>query len=88
MTDPKPTRRQVLKRTAALAVAGVAGGLGLSAAAQAQSKIAKEQAQYQSSPKDGNQCSGCRFFTGGNACEKVEGEISPNGWCSLYSPKG
>lgn len=55
--------------------------------AQAQQKVPKEPVQYQYSPKDGQQCSGCIHFVSPNACKLVQGEISPQGWCTLYAPK-
>lgn len=55
--------------------------------ATAQSKVSKETAKYQDSPKDGNKCSGCQFFQDPDACQLVEGPISPDGWCALYAPK-
>lgn len=32
-----------------------------------------------------DRCAGCPHFLGA-ACELVEGEIAPNGWCKLYEP--
>jgi hypothetical protein len=75
------TRRQVLK--AGLAVAG-----GLAAVtAQAQEKIKPSDVQYQTSPKDGNKCSGCVNFEAPAACKIVSGKISPDGWCIAFAPK-
>jgi hypothetical protein len=55
--------------------------------AAAQSKQKQADVQYQSSPKDGQKCSGCGMFQPPNACAGVEGDISPEGWCSIFSPK-
>ena len=33
-------------------------------------------------------CASCRLFTAPNACEQVEGDISPNGWCRIWSKAG
>ena len=90
--DPGPrtnlTRRQLLTTTATFAAAAAAATLASGfRPAHAQGKISQEQAQYQPSPKGDQQCAGCRYFLDGNKCEKVEGEISPSGWCSLYRPK-
>jgi len=78
-------RKVLLSLTGAAALAG--GGLlfGGGDAAQAQTKVSKEQAQYQDSPKDGHQCDGCSFFEKPNACKVVEGDISPEGWCALWN---
>ena len=55
--------------------------------AVAQSKQKQADVQYQASPKGADKCGGCALFQAPNACQGVEGEISPEGWCSLYSPK-
>jgi hypothetical protein len=50
----------------------------------------KEAVMYQSEPKDGQQCTGCRFYIpdknddGLGACAVVEGTIEPQAWCSSY----
>jgi hypothetical protein len=66
----------------AVAVAGY-GELALAQAA----KVSQEAARYQNEPKDGKACAQCRFFKAPNACERVEGDISPNGWCSFWAAK-
>lgn len=53
----------------------------------AQGKASKEAVQYQDSPKNGDKCVDCQFFTAPNGCQVVEGDISPDGWCSLYVKK-
>jgi hypothetical protein len=47
-------------------------------------KMSQESVNYQGSPKDSQQCSNCKLFTAPNACQSVDGTISPNGWCSIY----
>ena len=76
------SRRKVLGG-AAVAV-GVGAGL-MSTAASA--KTAQKDAQYQTSPKNNQMCSACMQFQAPNACKLVEGNISPNGWCILFTPK-
>lgn len=52
----------------------------------------KSAVQYQSHPKNGQQCSGCVFYIpdkngdGLGACSIVEGYIQPEGWCISYNP--
>lgn len=77
-------RRAFMQGTAFLATATLAGALA--GRTRAQEKMSQEQAQYQDSPKDGQKCAGCRHFiqTEG-ACRLVEGSISPNGWCTLWT---
>ncbi len=68
----------------------IAGGVVLAgqARAQADSKVEQSVVQYQTSPKDGAQCSGCVNFVAPNACKVVAGVIAPTGWCVAYAPKG
>ena len=61
--------------------------LGRPAPSLAQAKTSKEKANYQSSPKGGQKCSECKFFIPENRCQRVEGEISPHGWCMFFTPK-
>ena len=75
----------VSRRTVLYAAAAVLPGLGLTSPAEA--KLAQAAAKYQGEPKDGKQCDGCNFFVAPNACKLVDGDISPNGWCSLWVKK-
>ncbi len=56
-------------------------------------KGGKAQFKYQSKPKNGQQCSGCRFYepaktaAANGACTLVAGSISPNAWCIAYAKK-
>ena len=42
---------------------------------------------YQPAPKDGRQCDGCTLFQAPDACQVVDGKISPAGWCKLWAKK-
>ena len=55
--------------------------------AMAQVKISQATANYQDTPKGDQRCEGCANFQPPNACEFVEGHISPNGWCQLFVKK-
>lgn len=58
-------------------------------AAPAASKVTQTSVQYQAQPKGEQKCSGCvNFMAGSNSCKLVEGQISPEGWCSLWTKKG
>jgi len=49
-------------------------------------KVSKASVQYQTQPQGGQQCSNCLYFiVDSNACRKVEGDISPVGWCVIWS---
>ena len=69
------------------AVFAAAFSLAGSEMARAQSKVKKAIAKYQDTPKNGQKCSDCNFFRPPNACQLVEGDISPNGWCSFFAKK-
>ena len=53
----------------------------------AQQKMAQKMVQYQTTPKNKQQCSTCLHFVAPDSCKMVEGKIVPNGWCSLFAPK-
>jgi High potential iron-sulfur protein len=69
------------------AIFAAALSLGRSQLARAQSKVSKKVAKYQEQPNKGQQCSECRFFRPPKSCQLVEGDISPNGWCSFFAKK-
>jgi hypothetical protein len=84
--QPCPSRRKVLLSMGwAAALAG--GGLIFDGRERvhAQQKISKELAKYQDSPNDGHKCSECTFFEPPKSCKAVEGDISPDGWCQLWT---
>ena len=83
--------RQLISRRAALT--GTAFALGAATAATvvrpaaAQEKISQAVAKYQPSPNGKDHCEICTNFQPPNTCKFVQGEISPKGWCQLFSPK-
>jgi pyruvate/2-oxoglutarate dehydrogenase complex dihydrolipoamide dehydrogenase (E3) component len=80
------SRRVVLGGTA-LALGAVATAAAVSPAL-AQQKISQGEAKYQGTPKGNQHCDGCVNFEAPNGCKFVQGEVSPNGWCQLFYPKG
>lgn len=51
-------------------------------------KVSKAQVQYQEQPKGDQKCSTCTHFVPeSNTCKVVDGQISPNGWCTLWAKK-
>ncbi|WP_295442622.1 hypothetical protein [uncultured Thiodictyon sp.] len=90
MTDlNKSTRRQFLKvGGAALVALPLIGMSGASLAAQNES--VRKALQYQTSPKDGKQCSGCQNYqaaTKGCTLYPGDTEIAPTGYCSGFIAK-
>jgi hypothetical protein len=89
-TPPDQARRDFLKQ-AVPAAAGVVAVpvLALTATEAFAGKTSKSAVQYQNKPKDDQKCSQCVFFiaakSGGKGkCQVGQGDISPQGWCSLY----
>ena len=74
-------------------LAGTKLGLGAAIAArtvsqaQAQPTFKQADAMYQTMPKDDQRCGLCSNFVPPNACQLVQGTISPTGWCQYFSPK-
>ena len=68
-------------------------GLALTQTATAEAKGTQAAFKYQGTPKNGQKCSLCKFFTKGSSatangsCSLVAGTISPNGWCIAYAKK-
>jgi hypothetical protein len=85
-----PSRRKFIGG-ATLAIglaAGLAGGLAPRRAAAAGSKLPPSDAGYQATPRGKARCEVCVNYQAPSACKVVDGPISPNGWCSLFAPKG
>jgi hypothetical protein len=59
-----------------------------SAAPAEAGKVTQASVQYQTQPKGEQKCSGCvHFIAESNNCKLVEGQISPAGWCTLWTKK-
>lgn len=88
----KPASRSVSRRDF-LNIAAVGGGalvavsLGSPASSAEPKKFSQKQAQYQTTPKSGQRCQNCALWQPPTACQKVDGQVSPAGWCILYVPK-
>jgi len=84
--QPKLSRRSMLRGAVLLAGGTLAAGVIQVRPAHAQ-KQTKEQTKYQDSPKDGQKCADCVFFQAPSACTVIDGAVSANGWCTLYTKK-
>jgi hypothetical protein len=79
------TRGEALKH---LIVLPALAGLVVAGSTVAQAADNKAQFKYQNKPgKNGQKCSGCRFFKAPASCQIVTGSISPNGWCIAWAAK-
>ena len=59
-----------------------------SAAPAATSKVSPASVQYQAQPKGEQKCGSClNFVAESNTCKLVAGQVSPEGWCSLWAKK-
>jgi hypothetical protein len=47
----------------------------------------KAAAEYQDMPRNGQRCAQCEHFIAPNACHRVQGPISPDGWCHFWTAK-
>jgi hypothetical protein len=83
---PEQSRRGVFRLLTALAVGSSA--ISFVTLAAAQSKVDKATAKYQDKPNNGQSCAQCNFFRPPKACQLVEGDVSPSGWCSFFAKKG
>ena len=54
---------------------------------EAVAKVAQRAVQHQPTPKGGLSCAGCNSFITPSECKLVAGEISPSGWCHLWTKK-
>jgi hypothetical protein len=77
----------MFQRMATCAV-GASISYGLAAnLAVAQAKAQQKSVAYQDKPKGEQRCDGCCNFQPPNACKLVDGQISAQGWCSLFTKR-
>jgi hypothetical protein len=85
-SDRQRISRRVVLSGAALTLGAAAIATAVSQAA-AQQKISQADAKYQGTPKGDQHCASCANFQPPTACKFVQGDISPTGWCQLFTPK-
>jgi hypothetical protein len=49
------------------------------------SKTDKKTAKYQDHPNKDQRCALCNYFRPPKSRQLVDGDISPNGWCSFFA---
>lgn len=52
---------------------------------QEQKKLTKAAARYQATPKGNESCGTCPYFQFPKSCVVVEGDVSVEGWCPIYT---
>lgn len=65
---------------------GVSAGLLLRISqVRADTKMTREQAQYQDMPNAIYSCGNCSLFEKPKSCKVVEGDVSEDGWCKAFA---
>jgi hypothetical protein len=86
--QPEHSPEKISRRSALLHGVACATGVATILAANVKhaeaNPLPKTVVSYQDTPKGDRQCSNCSLFVAPNACKNVAGEISPNGWCTLW----
>ena len=82
-TGDETSRRSVLLNVIAFA-GGTAAILTASIDRAQAAKMSPKSVSYQTTPKGNLKCSNCSLFEPPHSCKSVSGDISPNGWCSIY----
>jgi uncharacterized protein YjbJ (UPF0337 family) len=67
--------------------AGAPGSTADKATQATANKVSQASVQYQTQPKGEQKCSTCANFIAPNSCKLVDGQISPEGWCNLWTKK-
>jgi hypothetical protein len=92
MPDEQKRNFRSVSRRGCLNIAAVGGTVLVSAgmadtAFAAPKKFSQQQAHYQPIPKSGQRCQACALWQAPTACQVVDGQVSPAGWCILYQAK-
>ena len=80
------SRRSLLLQGVACAT-GVATVLAIETSTAMAAKLPPASVSYRPTPNGNKKCSNCLLFQPPNACKSVAGNISPNGWCSIWRAK-
>jgi hypothetical protein len=80
-------RRTLLGRVAFAAVSCALGVAAQSTSVQADTKMTQKDSEYQPTPKNGQSCATCEYFTAPGGCKIVLGKVSPQGWCAFFATK-
>lgn len=85
--DRSDEAARLSRRSLLQAVAGAAAILGAAAGpAAAQMKVSKASVAYQDEPDGNRSCGACAHFAPPGTCQIVQGPISPQGYCRLFTP--
>jgi hypothetical protein len=81
-----PLCRRALLQYAIAAAGGLAACCGSPDDATAAPKISKRAVAYQDHPDGEKRCEKCTQFQPPDACKVVEGPVSPQGSCRIFTP--
>jgi hypothetical protein len=89
MSSSGPSRRDFIN-TLTIGVAAATCGRAAAANAQEykpqeQKKLTQAAAKYQDHPNGNDACGACPYFVFPKSCAVVEGDISPMGWCRIFT---
>ena len=86
MPTSDSSRRTFIKTVGLVAAAATCGrATAQEYKPQAQKKLTQAAARYQATPKGNEACGACPYFQLPRSCVVVEGDISPTGWCPIYT---
>ena len=89
MPNSGSSRRAFIKTMGVVAAAATCGRAASAKAQeykpQDQKKLTQAAIGYQAQPKGNESCGTCPYFVFPKSCVVVEGEISPSGWCPIYT---
>ena len=82
------SRRAFIKTMGVVAAAATCGAAAAKAQEykpQEQKKLSQAAAKYQDHPNGSDGCGACPYFQFPKSCVLVEGDISPMGWCRMFT---
>lgn len=82
------SRRTFIKGMGVVAAAATCGAAAAKAQEykpQEQKKLTQAAAKYQDRPNGMDACGECPYFQFPKSCVLVEGDISPMGWCRMFT---
>ncbi len=85
MTGSGSSRRVFLKAMGCAAAAAAVSAQAQEYKPQEQKKLTKAAARYQATPKGNESCGTCPYFQFPKSCVVVEGDVSVEGWCPIYT---
>jgi hypothetical protein len=82
-SSAKVSRRSVLLQ-GAICATGVATILVTTIDSANAAKLPQKSVGYRPTPNGDRECSNCKLFVAPDECTKVDGKISPQGYCVLW----